>query len=230
MSIKLIDGLSDLSKELGETSANTTTNRIRHYNDAMLAFFTERKWPFGTKKNDSLTTVANQARYSLSGITDIRQPGGIKEIQIGDDDSDNTPYVPIDYEQRHMPQFQGQKYFYIDAETNEVAFVSVPTETGLKINIRYYFIPARIEDINSSDEFPCPDQFRKVVATLAAAYVQWARYLDAQGNRLYNMYERLLGKTETQQSERNRMNPRKFEHPMRWRGFRRTYPTGPNIK
>lgn len=226
MSIKLIDGLSDLSKELGETSANTTTNRIRHYNDAMLAFFTERKWPFGTKKNSTLTTVKNQAKYSLATITDIRMPGGIKEIQIGDDAVDNPAYIPLSYSQRHMPQFQGQRYFYIDEETNELVFISIPDTTGLAINIRYFYVPERIESLDSTDEFPVPDQFRKLVATLAAAYVQWGRYLDAQGNRLYNMYERLLVKTETQQAERNNMNPRKFEHPLRWKGFRRVYPNG----
>ena len=227
MSVKLTDGLADLSKELGETSANTTTNRIRHYNDAVLAFFTEKKWPFGTKKNSTLVTVVGQVRYSLATITDIRLPGGIKELQIGDDTADNPAYIPINYTQRHMPQFQGQRYFYLDEETNEIVLLNAPITAGLALNIRYYYVPERIEDTSSTEEFQVPDQFRKIVATLAAAYVQWSRYLDAQGNRLYNMYERLLVKTETQQAERNNMNPRKFEHPLRWRGFRRTYPTGP---
>jgi hypothetical protein len=226
MSIKLIDGLADLSKQLGETTTNQTSPRIRHYNDAVQAFFAEKKWSFSTKKDESLVTVANQNRYSLDGITDIRTPGGIKEVQVGADANDNPAYVPIDYEQRHAQQFQGQKYFYIDVETNDIVFLSNISQNDLTITIRYYFIPERIEDLASSDEFPCPDKFRKIIATLAAAYVQWSRYLDAQGNRLFNMYDRLLNKTSFQQEERNRNNPRKMEHPLRWRGFRHTYPNG----
>jgi len=230
MSIKLLDGLSDLSKELGETNTNSTTNRIRHYNDAIQAFFAEKKWSFSTKKDESLATVAGEQRYNLDLITDIRQPGGFKEIMIGADAEDNPAYTPIDYEQRHMPQFRGQKYFYYDQETNDIVFLTEIAQTGLAITIRYYFVPERIEDTGSADEFPCPDKFRKIIATLAAAYVQWARYLDAQGNRLFNMYDRLLNKTSFQQEERNRNNPRKMEHPLRWRGFKRTYPSGSRIR
>jgi len=219
MAIQLIAGLGDLSKELGETSANQTPNRIKHYNDAVVAFAQERKWPFLSKKDSSLQTVAGTQKYSLATITDMRKPGGIKEIQIGDDSESNAPFLPIDYEQRHSAS---GKFFYIDEETNEVCFVGGITTTGDAINIRYYYIPARITDVADTVGFPIPDNFSKAIGTLAAAYVQWARYLDAQGNRLYNMYERLLNKASFQQSERNKMNPRKMEHPLRWRGFRRT--------
>jgi hypothetical protein len=226
MAIQLIDGLGDLSKELGETSANQTPNRIKHYNDAVQAFLAERKWPFTSKKDTSLTTVAGQKTYDLSGITDIRQPGGIKEILIGADEPGNQAFLPVDFEQRHSANLSSGKYFYIDEETNELVFLGEISSTGSTITIRYYFVPARIEDVADTVGFQVPQQFRKAIGTLAAAYVQWARYLDAQGNRLYNMYERLLNKASFQQSERNKMNPRKMEHPLRWRGFQRSRPGG----
>lgn len=227
MAVLLTTGLADLSKELGETTANQTPNRIKHYNDAVQAFFAERKWAFSKKKDDtSLVTVAGLQRYSLAAITDIRMPGGINEIQVGPDTEGNLPFTPVSFDQRHNEAFSGKKFFYIEEETNELVFLGEITEAGLAIAIRYHFIPARIESTSDIVGFPLSDQHRKLVATLAAAYVQWARYLDAQGNRLYNMYERLLQKTGFQQSERNANNPRKMEHPLRWRGFRRTYPSG----
>lgn len=230
MAVLLTNGLADLSKELGETTANQTPNRIKHYNDAVQAFFSERKWKFSKKKNTSLVTVSGQQRYDLSSITDIREPGGINEIQVGPDTEDNLPFTPVDFEQRHNPSYKGKKFFCIEEESNELVFLGDISEGGLTITIRYHFIPARIESVSDVVGFPLPDQYRKTVATLAAAYVQWARYLDAQGNRLYNMYERLLQKTGFQQSERNARNPRRMEHPLRWRGFRRTYPGGNNTK
>lgn len=221
--ILLSDGLGDLSKELGETSVNQTPNRIKHYNDAIQEFASERKWSFLSKKNESILTVSGTNKYSLSTITDMRNPGGIKEVQVGTDSEDNLPFIPVDYEQRHNSSLLGKRFFYIDEETNEICFLADITTTGEKISIRYYYIPARKTEVGETATFPIPDKFRKTIATLAAAYVQWGRYLDAQGNRLFNMYERLLNKKVIQQGERNAKNPRKMEHPLRWRGFKRTY-------
>lgn len=220
MPVSLINGLADLSKELGETSANQTPNRVKHYNDAVQEFFNERRWPFSTKIDSSLITTAGEQRYDLSGITDMRKPGGIKEVTIGEEASDNLPYLPVPFSSRYMPQYRGRKFFYIDDESNEIVFLGTISETGLYVNIRYYFVPARAEVV-SSGSFPFPDQFRKTVATLAAANVQWGRYLDSQGNRLYNMYQRLLNKVDFQQAERSAGNPRRIGHPLGWLGFRR---------
>jgi hypothetical protein len=222
MSVSLSSGLQDLSKELGETTVNQTTNRINHYNDAVVEFFNDRKWAFSTKKDTSLATISGTKRYNLDGITDIRLPGGIKEVFIGDDDS--QPFIPIDYAARHDTQYSGNKFFYIDAETNDIVFLRDITTTGDTITIRYFHIPTRITDIASVSTFPVPDRYRKAVATLAASYVQYSRYLDAQGNRLFNMYQRLIGSAAQQQAERNVGNPLKINHPLRWRGFKRVNP------
>ena len=154
----------------------------------------------------------------------MRTPGGIKEVIIGTDSADNEPYLPVDFSERKLAVSATSKLFYIDDESNEIVFLKDIATAGETITIRYYYIPARITSIGESTTFPIPDRYRKTIATLAAAYAQWGRYLDAQGNRLYNMYERLVGKAQTQQSERSVGNIRKMQHPLRWRGFKRVYP------
>lgn len=224
MAVLLNTGLSDLSKELGETTVNQTTNRIKHYNDAVIDFFKRKKWNFALKRYTGLTTTNGTQRYSLAGITNMRDPGGIKEIFIGTDSSSNLPWTPVNYEDRFAAGYVGQKYFYIDEETNEVVFLGDITTTGDTITIRYWHIPARIEDINDATGFPLPDRFRKEVALAAAAFVQWARYLGSEGNAKWTLYERMVSNAEEQQNERNRGNIRRLANPLAFLGFRRTYP------
>lgn len=222
MSHTLNVGLSDLSKELGETTVNSTDPRIRAYNDAAIDFFNEKKWPFGVKENAALSTSIGDNSYSLSSITDMRFPGPIKEIYLG---SDTTPYIPIDWEDRNNADVQDGKFFYLtpDESDNNIHFLGDITAVQV-MHIWYYFIPTRIEDIDSVSTFPIPDRYRKTVATLAAAYVQWSRYLDSQGNRLFNVYERMVGRATNNQAERNRRQPRKLVHFLKNIGFKRTYP------
>lgn len=224
MAVLLNTGLSDLSKELGETTVNQTTNRIKHYNDAVIDFFKRKKWNFALKRYTGLTTTNGTQRYSLAGITNMRDPGGIKEIFIGTDSSSNPAWLPINYEDRFDAGYIGRKYFYIDEETNEVVFLGDITTTGDTITIRYWHIPARIEDINDATGFPLPDRFRKEVALAAAAFVQWARYLGSEGNAKWTLYERMVANAEEQQNERNRGNIRRLGNPLSFLGFRRTYP------
>lgn len=220
MAHTLQTGLSDLSKELGETTVNTGGIRIRAYNDAVIDFANEKKWPFLVKENALLSTQVGVNDYSLSSISDMRFPGPIKEIYLGDD---TEPFLPIDWDERNNSKYVDGKFFYIDPSDGTLTFKGDITDVKV-IHIWYYYIPSRIEDAGSVGTFPIPDRYRKAVATLAAAYVQWSRYLDAQGNRLFNIYERMVGKITDQQSERNKYQPRKFPHYLQWRGYRRRYP------
>lgn len=222
MAHTLSTGLNDLSRELGETTTQTGGIRVRAYNDAVIDFFNEKKWPFGVKENALLSTAVNDNDYSLSSITDLRWPGPIKEIYLG---NDTEPYTPIDWEDRNNEDLEDEKHFYLSPdETTPILYLKGDITSVKVMHIWYWYIPARIEDTNSASTFPIPDRYRKTVAVLAAAYVQWSRYLDAQGNRLYNLYEKMIGKTKDQQSERNANHPRKLPHYLQWRGFRRTYP------
>jgi hypothetical protein len=225
MGHNLVTGLSDLSTELGENTTNTTAKRVKQYNDAVIEFSNERKWPFLLKKATlTATTTQTGRRYALAPIADLRMPGGIKEIQIGADATDNPPYVPIQYEDRH-DSTQPQKNFYYDDETGDIVLGSDPGVTGASIIVRYFHVPARLSDTGDTTTlFPIPDRYRKTVVTLAAAYVQWSRYLDAQGNRLFNLYQRMVDKVGDQQAERNKFQPRRFQHYLQFRGFRRNYP------
>lgn len=219
MGVSLTNGLSDLSKELGETNTNTTTRRIQHYNDAVIDFFNEKKFPFAVKKNIALTMGASNT-LDITDISDMRQPGGIKEITIS---GYTKSFKPINYEDRNDYRYTGGQFFYIEPDQVTVKFTS-DIDSGTAVTIYYYHIPARITDLESADTFPLPDRYRKVVATLAAAYVQWGRYLETQGNRLYNLYQKMVTGVEGQQAERVSGNPRNFGHYMKRIGFRRRYP------
>lgn len=220
--ITLSQGLADLSKELGESTTNTSARRIQHYCDAIQEFANERKWPFLVKSNASLNTgtgVAHTA-ISITTITDIRMPGGIKEITIeGYDD----PFLPCEYEDRNANS--NKNLFYINPDEASIKFTKAldPSKT---ITIWYYYIPERIEDTASVSTFPIPSRYRKALGTLGAAFVQWSRYLDGQGNRLLNVYNRLLAKIETNQSESNSGTPKRIPNPMAWRGPLRHYRYG----
>lgn len=220
--VDLTTGLSDLSKELGETNTNTNTRRIQHYNDAVIDFFNERKWPFAIKKNSTLLTTSGAQDYAIPAavLADWRAPGGIKEITIGDG---NTPILPIAWEDRGNSAYSNGNFFYLDPEETRIYFKEEVT-AGEAVNIYYYHIPARIEDIEDEDEFPVPDRYRKAVALLAGAYVQWSRYLEQQGNRLYNLYTKQVKNITGQQAERNQFAPRRLPHFLAHRGFRRRYP------
>jgi hypothetical protein len=205
----LITGLNDLSAELGESTTNTTTKRITSFNHAVVMFSEEKKWKFLVKKNTTLTTVNGTKSYALpAGMSDRRMPNGIRAIYIG------TSTIPVD----------PQKYSLDEDEVN-LLFEDAPAETGLTITIYYYYIPARLTDTTDvATLIPIPDSKRKIIATLAAAFVQWSRYLDAQGNRFFNLYQKLVVGATGQQSEQNTGNPKRAKHYLQRIGFRRTYP------
>lgn len=221
MAVSLTSGLSDLSKELGETNTNTGTRRIQHYNDAVVDFANDRKWAFLVKENTELSTVSGDQSYAIPAavLADWRSPGAIKEITLGDGE---TPIKPIDWDQRGDARFDGKNYFYINPEETTIYF-KVAIDAVYTVHIHYYYIPARTTD-TTSGTFPIPDRYRKAVALLAAAYVQWSRYLDQQGNRLFNLYAKMVGGIAQQQSERHNYKPRSLPHYLHYRGFRRTYP------
>lgn len=216
MAITLNNGLSDLSRELNESTSDTGTRRIEHYNDAIQWFFSLRKWPFAIKQNTSLTTTTAQT-YDISSITDMRQPGGIKEIYFGDN---GEQILPIEWEERNDERFNGKNVFYLSPDGAEITF-KMEVTSGQTINIWYYHIPERTT--NLEDTFPVPVGYRKLVALLAAAYVQWARYLDSQGNRLFNLFERQYVQAVGQQSEKPSRGNRRFLHTLAYRGFKRRY-------
>lgn len=217
MSVLLSTGLADLSRELGENTVKTETARIGHYNDAVIEFFGEKKWPFSIKLDTSITTSTGISSYSITGITDMRQPGGIKLVTIG-----NNDYLPINYEDRNDERYNTKNWFYLDPE-EETLYLKGTPDGGQTINIYYWHIPARATDLVTGS-FPLPDRYRKTVAYLAAAYVQWARYLTTLGDAKYNMYLRGVGKTTRHQAERHQGNPRNIKHFLSRIGFRRTYP------
>jgi len=217
MSVSVTTALSDLSKELGESQIVSNTLRLGHYNDALIEFYNARRWTFALKKNVTLSTVANTQSYSISAITDMREPAAIKEIFLG---TTGEAIVPIDYERRFDIAYSGGNYFYLDLELSQVTFLGAITSVQT-ITIWYYYIPQRITDLASLSTFPTPDRYRKLVAILAAAYVQWSRYLESPGNRLYNLYNKMLGSVILQQSERSPGNPKRLTHFLAWRGFRR---------
>jgi len=220
--ITLTNGLSDLSKELGETVSNVTTRRIGHYNDAVIEFSNEKKWEFLIKEDTSLSTVVGTQGYAMPAtvLADWRAPGGIKEITLGDS---TIPIIPIDWELRGDPRYDDKHCFYLNPEQTMIYFKE-PISVVSVVHIHYYYVPARVESTESAVTFPIPDRYRKTVAMLAAAYVQWSRYLEQQGNRLYNLYAKSIGKISNQQSERNKNNPRRFQHYLQHIGFRRQYP------
>ena len=216
----LTTGLSDQSKELGETTVVSTPIRIRTYNDALIDFVNEKKWPFLIKENAALSTVVGSNEITITSITDMRWPGPIKEILLG---SETEAYLPINWEDRNDTRYSNGKYFYISPDGATITLKGDLMTEVLVVHIWYYYIPARIEDTTSVSTFPIPDRYRKVVATLGAAYVQWSRYLDAQGNRLFNIYEKMIGKITDQQSERSDKNPKRLPHYLQHIGFRRVY-------
>lgn len=222
MGISVNTALSDLSRELGESQTVSNAIRLGHYNDAVVEFFNERKWSFALKTNSEISTEVGVQTYDIQEtITDMRDPSAIKEIYLG---TAGRPIKPINYEDRFDVGYEGGNYFYQDPETYEITFMGEITSVQA-ITIRYYYIPTRITDLTSTSTFPVPDRYRKTVAILAAAYVQWSRYLEAPGNRLYNLYTKMIGKQNIQQSERVSGNPRKLKHFLAWRGFRRSYTT-----
>lgn len=227
MGITLIQGLGDISKELGESTTNQSTNRITHFGDAVQWFFGERKWPFSIKKDTSLVTIASTTEYTVpAGVKAIwREPGAIKEITVGTVTSSNKPFKPIDWEQRADPRFDSKNNFYLDPEETKIYFKKDLGAAGQTITIYYWHIPARLTDVSDvTTTIPIPDRYRKPLGTLGAAFVQWSRYLETAGNRLFNLYQRMVSSVASQQTERHSQKPMSFPHYLQWRGFRRKYP------
>lgn len=220
MAHTLTQGLNDLSRELGEANVNQTTARINHYNDGLVDFFSKKKWPFAIKKNIAHLTTSNINTYTISDITNMRQPGGIKEITIGT----SEPYLPIDWDKRFDSRYAGGAFFYMDPQQEEITFKKTIADTGSVITIYYYHIPARITDLDSVETWPLPDQYRKAVAINAASFVQYARYLGGEGDKKTNLFERRVNEAIEQQNERPSKAPKSFRHFLQNIGFRRVYP------
>lgn len=218
--ITLSEGLQDTSKELGESTTNTSIRRIQAFNDAVQEFANERKWKFLVKKNVSLTTGDGNSEIDITGITDMRMPGGIKEITVA---GETDPFKPVNYEDRLT--VANRNRFYITPDEQAIKFTKEMNASQV-ITMWYYYIPERIEDTASVSTFPIPSRYRKAIGTLSAAFVQWSRYLDTQGNRLLNVYNRLLTKIEQNQSEHNEGTPQRIQNPMAWRGQIRRYNHG----
>lgn len=218
MPITLTEGLSDTSKELGETTTNTTARRIQHFNDAVIDFANERKWPFLVKESTAMTTLADTQSYAIHAniLADIRLPGGIKEITIGDS---TVAIKPINWEDRGDSRFSGGNWFYMNEEQTTFYFNGEITTAGETIHVHYYYIPARTEDVDAGT-FPLPDRYRKALGLLSASNVQFSRYLEAQGNRLFNMYVKQVRSITQQQSEQPTHRPRSLPHYLAWRGQR----------
>lgn len=215
--ITLPEGLADLSKELGESTTNTGTRRIQHYNDAVQDFANDKKWPFLTKENTSLTTGDGSSAIDISGITDIRMPGGIMEITVT---GYSDPFLPVPWKDRHVESTKNR--FYITPDEQSLKFTK-ELNASAALDIWYWYIPERITDTASVSSFPIPSRYRKAVGTLAAAYVQYSRYLDGPGSRLINFYERLLERVETNQAETNQGTPKRIQNPMSYMGRLRDY-------
>lgn len=213
MSVTLQQGLKDLSYELGETSVNTTEPRVAKYGEAIVQFFNEHKWKFATKENASITTTTSKT-YDISDITDMRDPGGIKSIEIN-----GAEYLPIPFEKRFDSRYNSKNFFYHDIDLQTITFTSEMT-AGYPIKIRYWFIPERTTDVTLGT-YPLPDRYRKAVSLLASAYVQQARYLDAQASSKFVLYEREIKKLIGQQSERHTGMNRSFGNFLNHIGFRR---------
>jgi hypothetical protein len=134
-------------------------------------------------------------------------PGGIKEITVA---GESDPFLPVKYEDRS--QVTGRNRFYITPDEQSLKFTKDIAASQV-ISMWYYYIPARIEDTTSVETFPVPARYRKALGTLGGAFVQWSRYLDMQGNRMLNVYNRLVEKIETNQSERNDGVPNTMPNP-----------------
>lgn len=220
MAITLPEGLGDISKELNETTTNTTALRISHYNDAVIDFANERKWSQIIKENTSITTDGNaNYTYDISAITDMRKPGGIKFITVG---TSSVPWTPIPWADRYLATHKGKKRFCIDPDFQNIIFLSDPG-SGDTLHIWYYFIPARTTDTSTPGTFAVPANYRKCIGLLAASYVQGSRYLTAQANRLYNLYQRELQKLISQDMEEPTFKPKKFGNYLQHIGWRRRY-------
>lgn len=219
MGYTLSTGLSDLSRELNESSVVSDTKRIGHYNDAVTWFCNEKKWQFLLKLNNSKTTSGNS--IDISDITDMRQPGGINELYI--DSPSNDPWIPIEWERRNQSRYTGGRFIYLSPDEQTLYFKSTP-DAGKTVYLWYFHVPARITDTASVATYPIPDRYRKVVATLGAAFVQWSRYLDAKGNTLWNLYNTMVGNVEYQQGERHKNMPKQLPHFLQHKQFKRSYP------
>lgn len=216
MPITLLEGLSDTSKELGETTTNSTTRRIQHYGDAVIDFANERKWKFLLKKNTDMSSVVGTQSYAIHAniLADWRTPGAIKEITIGDS---TDAIKPIDWEDRGDPRFDNGNYFYINPEETTIYFKKA-IDQAATINVYYFYIPARTDDLETPGTYPIPSRYRKAIGLLAASNVQFARYLDQQGSRLFNLYTKQLKSIVQQQSEQHTFKPRSLPHFLQYRG------------
>lgn len=217
MSVSLINGLEDLSRELGEVSVGTSSLRIGSYNDAVQEFFNERKWSFAIKKDTSLTTQAGVQSYNVP--IDLRRPGGIKRILVG-----NAECLPIEWEDRNTMSGSNRNLFYLEPENNQFTFLREISSSGEPITIYYYAVPTRITDVGLGVFELLPDNLRKVVAYLAAAYVLWGRKMNADGNNKLLLYQRGVQNATLQQSERTTNLPKTFGNYLGRSGFRRVYP------
>ena len=216
MSYTLQQGLEDLSTILNESTTQTSTARKNHYNEAVQEFCNERKWPFTIKKHTD-TTVADQADYDLP--SDIREPGGLIEVLIG-----NQEYKPIPFNDRLDSKYSSGYYYcvYPENDNRKIKFIPTPSSSGDTITIRYFSVPSRVTDLNGTLDIP--DRYRRPIALLAAEFVSRAKRQHATANNFRVLYDRAIEKITVQQAERHKKLPRTFGHYLKYIGFKRTYP------
>ena len=217
MSVTLVDGLADLSRELGESSTDTSTKRINYYNDAVQRFFNERKWPFALISDISQTSVSGTQTYKVP--SDCRKPGGIKYIQY-----DDAEYKPVPYHERDNDKYDGGNWFYYSPDFSTFTFLKDITDDGKTITIWYYAVPERQTDTSTGEFTLLPDRYRQAVAFLAAAFVLWGRHMNTDANNKYSLYVQQIKDITLQQSERPNNLPRTFGHYLKHVNWRRKYP------
>lgn len=218
MSVTLSTGLSDTSRELGETVTNNTSSRVSSYNDAVQTFFNEKKWPFARKSDATQTTTSGTQTYTIP-MSDWRAPGGIYKIKVG-----STTHLPIDEEDKERAENNGGAFFYLNELDTQVTFLKDITTTGTTITYYYYAVPTRITDTTSGVFALLPDRCRKVVAYLTASFVLRGRHMNGEANDRFKLYQLEVKNMSLQQSERNTNHPRTFGHYLKHLGWRRTYP------
>lgn len=218
MAVLLSLGLADLSRELGETTTDTSTTRVNNYNDAVVQFFNEKKWPFSLKKDTTLVTIASTQTYTIP-MTDWRAPGGIKYIKIG-----STDYKPIEYEDRDNSSFDQGQYFYVNPENTQITFLKDITTAGTTITIYYYAIATRQTDTATGSFALLPDRYRRTVAYLAANFVLRGRHMNGEANDRLKLYRQDVQNASLQQSERTTNLPKTFGMFTKFTRWGRRYP------
>jgi hypothetical protein len=93
-------------------------------------------WP--TSIDTSITTVADQRRYALSGVTDLVDRDGLRKVWVEDDDDAHF------YE-------RGRYHIEDDAGTLTLVFHEDPDAAGLTVRLEYYAEAAELDCADPTD-------------------------------------------------------------------------------